>query len=180
MKKIISLFVCVTMILVFFSSSVRAEEQNPYVPEETFTREELLAMDPGLDSDGDGLSDVIELVYGFNRHDADTDGDAVTDYTEFCITYTDVLVPDGQIDTDGDGLTNAEEAVYGTSPDDLDTDNDNLGDYEEIMVLHTDPLVKNPAQQGTDGQLPDSLESGEIAQPGNDKLAVVLPEDGGG
>lgn len=182
MKKLLTTILLIAMFFTLLVPMSHAEEQeNPYVPEETFTREELLAMDPELDSDGDGLSDVIELVYGFNRHDADTDSDGVTDYTEFCITCTDVLVPDGQIDTDGDGLTNAEEAFYGTNPDDLDTDNDNLGDYEEIMVLHTDPLVKNHAQQGTDSQFPDRLESGEINLPGNQPNAFDGPviDDGG-
>lgn len=144
MKKLLTAILLISMFFTLLVPMSYAQEQvDRYVPEETFTREELLAMDPELDSDSDGLSDVIELVYGSNRYDADTDGDGVTDYTEFCITCTDVLVPDGQIDTDGDGLTNAEETVYETNPDDLDTDNDNLGDYEEIMVLHTDPLVKN-------------------------------------
>lgn len=123
-------------------SAAEEETEAAFVPEE-YTTEELLAMDQELDSDGDGLVDVIELVYEFNRYSPDTDGDGVTDYTEFCITCTDPLVPDGQIDTDGDGLTNAEEAVYGTNPDDLDTDNDTYGDYAEIIELGTDPLVKN-------------------------------------
>lgn len=123
-------------------SAAEEETEAAFVPEE-YTTEELLAMDQELDSDGDGLVDVIELVYEFNRYSPDTDGDGVNDYTEFCITCTDPLVPDGQLDTDGDGLTNAEEAVYGTNPDDLDTDNDTFGDYAEIVELGTDPLVKN-------------------------------------
>ncbi len=150
-----------------------AENKTAFVPE-SYTREELLAMDPELDSDGDGLVDVIELVYKFNRYNPDTDGDGVTDYTEFCITCTDVLVPDGDIDTDGDSLTNVEECTYGTNPDDKDSDNDNITDYDEIVTYGTDPLAKdtdgdgvydgvelmhglNPLSTSTDGVYPDSI-----------------------
>ena len=140
MKKLICLALTFIMTATFCAPVTAVE--STFVPE-TFTREELLAMDPELDSDGDGLVDVIELVYEMNRYAADTDGDGVSDYTEFCVTCTDPLTPDGHLDTDGDGLTNAQEAIHGTNPDDLDTDNDNLGDYAEIMTYHTDPLVKD-------------------------------------
>lgn len=141
------------------------EPDLTFVPE-AFTQEELLAMDPELDSDGDGLEDVIELVYEFNRFNPDTDGDGVTDYTEFCITCTDPLVPDGDTDTDGDGLTNAEESIYGTNPDDLDSDNDNLGDYAEIMELDTDPLVKNNTAD-------DIVEQTELGSP---SMIQIVPD----
>ena len=142
MKKLLCAILVFVMTATLCAPVTAVETESPFVPE-TFTREELLAMDPELDSDNDGLVDVIELVYEMNRYDADTDGDGVSDYTEFCVTCTDPLTPDGHLDTDGDGLTNAQEAIYGTNPDDLDTDNDNLGDYAEIMTYHTDPLVKD-------------------------------------
>ena len=142
MKKLICLTLIFIMTAALCAPVTAVEAETPFVPE-TFTREQLLAMDPEVDSDGDGLVDVLELYYELNRYDADTDGDGVSDYIEFCVTCTDPLTPDGHIDTDGDGLTNAQEGIYGTNPDDLDTDNDNLGDYDEIMVYRTDPLVKN-------------------------------------
>ena len=154
MKKLICLALTFIMTATLCAPVAAVETESPFVPE-TFTREELLAMDPELDSDGDGLVDVIELVYEMNRFHPDTDGDGVSDYTEFCITCTDPLTPDGHLDTDGDGLTNAQEAIYGTNPDDLDTDNDNLGDYDEIMVYHTDPLVKDNSSASTYALGPD-------------------------
>ena len=74
LKIIISLLVIFAMLLPF-SSAVAADESasQPTIVEEKvfepehFTYEELLSMDQELDSDGDGLVDVIELVYGFNR-----------------------------------------------------------------------------------------------------------------
>ena len=142
MKKLLCTILVFIMTTTLCAPIAAVETESTFVPE-TFTREELLAMDPELDSDGDGLVDVIELVYEMNRYHPDTDGDGVSDYTEFCVTCTDPLTPDGHLDTDGDGLTNAQEAIYRTNPDDLDTDNDNLGDYDEIMFYHTDPLVKD-------------------------------------
>ena len=142
MKEAICTVLIFTILLAFFVPA--AAEEQP----ETFTHEELLAMDPELDTDGDGLSDAIEIVYEIDRFNADTDDDGVSDYTEFCITCTDVLVPDGDVDTDGDGLTNAQEGTYDTNPNDLDSDNDNLGDYDEIVIHLTDPLSKDSDGDG--------------------------------
>lgn len=141
MKKVLCLVLSAIMVLILCAPMTNAED-------ETFTQDELLAMDPALDSDGDGIVDVIEIVYGFDRFDADSDSDGVTDYVEFCITCTQVLVPDGDIDTDGDGLTNAEECTYGTNADDQDSDNDKLGDYQEIHEFGTNPTVNDTDGDG--------------------------------
>lgn len=71
------------------------------------------SIDPNLDTDGDGLTDVFEIQIGTNRNDADSDDDGV---------------PDGQeaspgADFDGDGLVNAL---------DPDSDNDGLFDGTEL------------------------------------------------
>ena len=145
MKNVLCVALAVVMIMCFWSPTVAAAEME----DETFATEEILAMDYELDSDGDGLVDIIEIAYGFNRYNPDTDGDGVTDYIEFCVTCTDVLIQDGDVDTDSDGLTNAQECAYGTNPDDIDTDNDGASDYDEIMIYNTDPLVKD-----TEGSIP--------------------------
>ena len=164
-KKPIAIVLIICLMLPL-TLNVAADSQvaPTFVPED-YTYEELMAMDPYLDSDSDGLEDVIELVYQFNRYSADTDGDGVSDYTEFCITCTDVLVPDGDIDTDGDGLTNAEEAVYGTNPDDLDSDNDTLADDYEIFVLGTDPTSKDTDGDGVQDHVELRLGLNPLSKP---------------
>ena len=57
---------------------------------------------PAVDSDGDGLTDAVELGLGTNAFRVDTDCDTYDDRTE----VGDVVHP---IDTDGDGLIDARE-----------------------------------------------------------------------
>lgn len=45
-----------------------------------------------IDSDGDGLSDGVELLIGTNPYSRDTDGDGISDYEEH-LNHTDPLVP---------------------------------------------------------------------------------------
>lgn len=185
-KKIVTLFLSLCMLANICSLSAHAEHVEPAMNEravlsngaiETMSAVEyenmLYSMDQELDSDGDGLVDVIELVYGSDPYNSDTDGDGVNDYVEFCVTLTDFLTPDGEIDSDNDGLTNAEEMLYNTNPIDPDTDGDGLSDYDEIMYYHTDPraidtdgdsildgieaeLGLNPLSATSDGIVPDA------------------------
>ncbi|MDI1448007.1 MYXO-CTERM sorting domain-containing protein [Polyangium sp. 6x1] len=66
-----------------------------------------------VDTDGDGLSDIVEGTLGTDPNDADTDDDGVPDGQE----------PNPAEDTDGDGLINAL---------DPDSDNDGLLDGTEL------------------------------------------------
>ncbi len=70
-----------------------------------------------IDTDGDGISDTVEIAWRFNPQDPN----------------------DGQSDTDGDGLTLYQEVKLGTNPFDKDTDADGVSDFDEVIVGQ-DPL----------------------------------------
>jgi hypothetical protein len=92
-----------------------------------------------VDTDGDGLSDADEGVYGTNPTNPDTDGDGLPDGDEVNVTLTDPNLSD----TDGDGLSDGDEVnVTLTDPNLSDTDDDGLSDGDEVNVYETDP--RNP------------------------------------
>lgn len=101
-----------------------------------------------LDSDGDGLPDVVEIAWGLDPHNPDTDGDSLSDGEE----WGDGLLPR---DTDGDGVIDA------LDPDD---DGDGIPTLFEIQAvgdlidLDGDGL---PAWRDTDSDgdgIPDAVE----------------------
>ncbi len=70
-----------------------------------------------LDSDGDGMRDVFEVRYGFDRLLGDEEPDGI---------------PDGMQDPDADGLGNEDEDRHGTDPRVADSDGDGLLDGFEV------------------------------------------------
>jgi len=81
-----------------------------------------------LDTDGDGIPDVIEVQVGTNPNDADSDDDGVIDGDE----------PDWNTDSDGDGLINAL---------DPDSDNDGLFDGTELGLDCSNPATNTSLGQ---------------------------------
>ncbi|MEW6486517.1 MAG: hypothetical protein AB1578_01205 [Thermodesulfobacteriota bacterium] len=86
------------------------------------------------DSDGDGLPDWWEFLYGTDPFDPnapvlteDVDGDGLNWWEEFQ-AGTNPLDPD----TDGDGLLDGEEIALGTNPLNPDTDGDGMPDGWEV------------------------------------------------
>ena len=71
----------------------------------------MFSLQPGLDTDGDGLEDEA---------DADNDGDGLQDTVELAGTAFDPVTPSdlNAADSDGDGAGDGEEAVAGTNPRD--------------------------------------------------------------
>ncbi len=120
--------------------------------------------DPNADdTDGDGITDDLEIAYGCNCgtgtdgyvNDDDSDDDGLQDGREYELFGTGADVPaasgnDGELhddstcaicdeDSDGDGLLDGEEVQVGTDPLDWDTDDDGLSDREELQTYFTDP-----------------------------------------
>ncbi|CAN5270443.1 hypothetical protein BH23VER1_BH23VER1_10700 [soil metagenome] len=132
---------------------------------------------PPDDSDGDGLPNLWETLYGLdpddnglnpnnngvpgnpdNGADGDPDMDGSTNAEEFA----NGTFPNNP-DSDGDGLNDGDEAIHGTDPLDPDSDNDTLTDGEEIA------LGTNPLNPDTDfDTLPDAWEVMHMLDPLDD------------
>ena len=126
-----------------------------------------------LDTDNDGLTDLLEEMLGTDKTKPDTDEDGLTDHQEMYITGTDPSkydsvtegVADGNADPDNDGLGNLREIELGTNPNDDDTDHDGLNDGDEVNVYGTDPLNSDTDHDG----LPDGDEPHIGLDPTNPK-----------
>jgi len=98
-----------------------------------------------IDTDGDHLSDYIEITNGELNplSAADNDGDRIADDWElyyFGAGWDPKLLP--ITDSDGDGIVNLTEYGYGINPLKMDTDDGGVSDGDELQY-GTNPL--NPA-----------------------------------
>ena len=104
------------------------------------------------DSDGDGLSDSYETLYGLNTGSSDSDSDGLSDWLELLLYRTDPL----DEDSDNDGLLDGEEvfgAVIGFPTDPLVADSDADGLQDGCDWFANSPLGD------TDGDgVPDELD----------------------
>lgn len=101
-----------------------------------------------VDSDGDGLTDEEEVLYGTDPLLTDTDDDGMSDYFEISSSSPsyaldpldaddspcDKAEDDDWADTDQDGLTDCEEYVKGTYSKVPDSDSDGIPDGIEFLV----------------------------------------------
>lgn len=121
------------------------------------------------DSDGDGLSDIFEILEGLDPNSNDTDSDGLNDYDEF-YGPTDPL----NSDTDYDDLLDGEEVyIYLTDPLNDDTDTDGLLDGEEVHIYLTDPLNDDTDSDG----MPDGWEINYSLDPLIDDSALDPDND---
>lgn len=109
------------------------------------------------DTDGDGIPDTLEEMYGTDPYNPDSDGDGVPDGKE----------PYWWIDSDGDGFINAL---------DTDSDNDGIPDGQDSPVLDSDDDgIPNMLDTDSDG---DGLEDGMEIKNGTDPLNPDTDGDG--
>ncbi len=144
-----------------------------------------------IDSDGDNITDLMELITNSNPYNSDTDGDFLPDDYEFKYHISSNIkfdtngdsISDADEDYDQDGLSNLKEFQIGTDPTEKDTDGDGLDDYEEVMIYGTDPLNSDTdmdlvgdgreIELGLDPLKKDSNGNGIID--GEEKFIQVIP-----
>ncbi|MEM7217524.1 MAG: OmpA family protein [Pseudomonadota bacterium] len=120
-------------------------------------------IDAALDSDADGIADVIDRFAGFGTF-ADTDGDGIPDETEGTNDTDGDGIPDFEdVDSDGDGILDSDEV----GPDPLnpvDTDGDGVPDYRDTDSDNDgiDDALEGTGDFNFDG-IPDRLQNeGEL------------------
>jgi hypothetical protein len=161
----------------------------------------VIAANPGVDTDGDGLPDWWEVKFGLNPNDAGTLGESAPgtkDGPEGALGNPDL---DGRTnlqeyqnsngqwasnpivaDTDGDGASDGQEFAAGSNPTVSDTDGDGLTDGEEILSLFTNPLLKDTDGDGINDflEVNTTLTNPLVVNTGLDfGLLMNLPLDAG-
>lgn len=82
------------------------------------------------DDDGDGLTNAQEMMLGTNNAVADSNGDGISDSVSWALGFNPLST-----DSDGDGLSNAVELTQGTSPLMADSDGDGVSDSLDKFPL---------------------------------------------
>lgn len=141
--------------------------------------------DPGLDSDGDGITDVLEQRLGLDAFLADTDADGTSDGYELLVVRTKA----DAADSDADGVADGQELLLGTDPlradgqgllaaqaaGGPDADADGLSDALEQM-LGTDPFAADSDRDGfVDGA--EHTAGFDPLDAASNPLAAATPDD---
>lgn len=123
------------------------------------------ASDPlSTDTDADGLDDGFEVFNGSKPTKVDTDADGITDPDEF---RRGTRPGTFDKDPDLDGFTDTEEKRYGTNPTVADTDADGFSDGEEMLVRGTNPHASQATTDSDGDGLFDVVEPDLGTDPDN-------------
>ena len=112
--------------------------------------------DEVLDPDNDDLNNLGEQTAGTNPQNPDTDGDGLLDGFEVIYGFNPLSDPgagEGDLDPDTDGLNNLGEQTHETDPLQPDSDWDMLTDGDEVNTHSTNPtLWDTDMDQLSDGE----------------------------
>jgi hypothetical protein len=114
-----------------------------------------------VDTDKDGIIDVIEVANGLDPNNLDSDGDGLVDGSG---GYTSASAYPGGVDDNGDGWADGEQD-YGTDPNSGDSDGDGASDVAEVTdVYGSDSAALDPTVYRGDGNANETgaVEAGDV------------------
>jgi len=143
-----------------------------------------------IDSDGDGISDVLELQLGTNPNDSDSDDDGVYDGIEVNPTLDndgDGLVNLLDPDSDNDGLFDGTEMGLGCSLPDTDASANHCIPDADNGATHTSPIkadtdggtVVDGSEDGNHNGVVDPGETDPTLGHAGDDLSIVDTDNDG-
>lgn len=119
------------------------------------------------DADGDGLTTDKEAVLGTDPLSPDTDGDGISDYSEYHTYRTDPLDPD----TDGDGFSDGHEAIL---PDKQIEPYNELNPLQKNVLYEIDRTSAVPGLYTSDlDQIQQAFMSAPVANPNNETGIII-------
>ncbi|MEQ1723153.1 MAG: hypothetical protein ABL930_08240 [Pseudobdellovibrio sp.] len=102
-----------------------------------------------IDSDADGLPDVLETSNGFSASNPRSDNKCL-DGIKYMMSGCINVGCDATVDIDGDGLNECEERTLGLDTQDFDTDGDGIPDAYEVL-FGLNPLSSDRLKTASDG-----------------------------